>query len=148
MIRQGERHGVDDPFHEGSSLPDALGWRLLTPDLPSLLAEVAPRVRLADMAPPLGEAPPPAAAAAWVEAGIAARGLGHLRGRDRLTLEVRRAVVALASQATSRELAEALGCSPKTVVRLRREPPEDQRVVTAVIAQARWRRLAAAVDAA
>lgn len=148
MIGQGERHGVDDPFHLGSSLPDALGWRLLAPDLPSTLAELAPRVRVGDMVPALGDPPPPSAASVWVEAGVAARGLGHLRGRDALTLEVRRAVVAFAWEASSRELADLLGCGPRTVRRLRSRPPEDERAIAAVLAQARWRWGASADEAA
>jgi hypothetical protein len=148
MIGQAERHGVSDPFHDGSSLPDALGWRLLRPELPTLLAEVAPRVRLAALAPTLGPATPPDDAAGWFEAGVAALGVGHLLGRDLLAQQVRRAVVALACQAPTRQLAELLQCSPKTVRRLRAQPPTDEKVMTAVVAQARWRYLAKASEAA
>lgn len=62
IVGQGERHGVRcDPFHEGSSLPDMVGLRILVPDLRERLIRIAPRFDpnrlLARARPPNDRAP-------------------------------------------------------------------------------------------
>ena len=82
ILRQGERHGVTcDPFHEGSSLPDMLGYRLVSPGLPERLARHAPRFDPRRHRPgELGPLPPADDAAAWAAAAAAVIGLPALVG--------------------------------------------------------------------
>lgn len=140
VIRQHERHGLTcDPFHEGSSLPDAMGMRLLAPDLPKLLARVAPRLDLTGMLGPLGPVPAPDDAEAYAIAAAAVIGRADLRGRSPDVRLARRAVVELAHEAPSKGLRKAMSCSPRAIGRLRDMPPAPQPLKDAIVAQARWR---------
>ena len=135
MHRQAERHGVNDPFHEGTSLPDALGRRVLAPDLPGRLALVAPRLRL-KQPHPLGELPDDPAILA--RAAAMAIGTDTLTGKSPLVLDARRAVIHLAHRASTAELIRAMGGTRRSLSRLRKRPLPDQAFLDAVAAQARW----------
>jgi hypothetical protein len=139
-MRQNDRHNVPcDPYHEGSSLPDALGLRLLAPDLPALLARVAPRLDLVPMLGGLGPRPAADDVETLAPAAAAAIGRPNLYGKGRATRAARRAVIELAPDASAAQLRDALGCSQRTLGRLRRLPPAPRPLIDAVIGQARWR---------
>jgi len=140
VIRQGERHGVTcDPFHEGSSLPDALGFRRVAPGLPALLERVAPRFDATQLLPELAMPPADDDAPAWAEAVAAALGLPDLRGGSDLLRLARRTVIALAPGASTTALSVALGCSARRMRRLRGGPAPPRGLVEAATGQACWR---------
>lgn len=139
-IDQPRRHGVRDPFHVGTSLPDALGARLIAPYLPERIARHVPNARLDDFAPPRSPSyADPADPFGWAEATRAAIGRASLRGKDPLALDARRAVLHLAQAAPRRALLEALGISPRALARLRHRPLPDPSLLRAIELQAAWR---------
>jgi WD40 repeat protein/Tfp pilus assembly protein PilF len=85
VLRQAHRHGSSlDPAHEGSSLPDLLGFRVLDSELPARLRAYLPRLRVEDIAPglvqKLGALSPSLELLA--DAAAAAIGVASLMGRQ------------------------------------------------------------------
>lgn len=143
IMRQGERHGVRcDPFHEGSSLPDLIGFRHVFPGLRERLARLAPRLDPRRFVPELGAEPARDDASAWAAASAAVFGCGELVGRRPSVMAARRAAVELATEASVASLCEALHCSPRQLRRIRKMPAPPRAVLDAVIAQSRWRNAA------
>ncbi|HHH28549.1 MAG TPA: hypothetical protein ENK57_09405 [Polyangiaceae bacterium] len=139
IVRQAQRHGVRcDPFHEGSSLPDMVGLRHLAPDLPGRLRRLAPRFDPRRFLGALGPCPALDDADAWAEATAAVLGCA-IEGRGPLVAAARRAVVALAPEASTASLCSALKCRPRTLRRLRADAPLPPMLRDAIVAQACWR---------
>lgn len=145
-IDQPRRHGVHDPFHVGTCLPDALGARVLAPYLPERIARHVPNAFLDDFAPPAGALPEPTDPYVWAEATGAAIGRTSLRGKDPLVLDARRAVLHFAHEARGRDLVDALGISPRALARLRRRPLPDRSLLRAIELQAGWRAHSASAE--
>jgi len=138
-LDQPRRHGVDDPFHEGTSLPDLLDARVLAPYLAERIARHLPNLRLDRFTPPSGTIYGPHQGAEWTDAVKAAIGRTSLRGKDALALDARRAVLHFASEAPRRELLDALQISPRALARLQHRPLPNADLLAAIETQARWR---------
>ncbi|HHH29880.1 MAG TPA: hypothetical protein ENK57_16255 [Polyangiaceae bacterium] len=143
-IDQPRRHGVQDPFHVGTSLPDVLGARVLAPYLPARIARYVPNAHLDDFAPPPGALPDPSDAHFWAEATRGALARATLRGNDALALDARRAVLHFAHQAPLRDLLDALQISARSLRRLRHRPLPGRSFLRAIELQAGWRNAPAA----
>jgi hypothetical protein len=128
ILRQHDHHGYDeDPHHDASNLPDLLGLRLVGGYTAANVRSLLPRVRRADLLAALGlsslESPAEIPLALLADAAAAAAALPALTGRSVEVVEARRAAVHVAGDHhDSSALARALGCSPRTIRRLRSEP--------------------------
>jgi hypothetical protein len=144
VLRQEARHGlVTDPAHDGSSLPDLVGMRVVDPSHPQTVRSKLPRLDRREVAvslgiafAPLEEAPatllPVAAAAALALADLArTRAAGCVLAR-------RAAVHAAAKVLRTSTLSELLEVSPRSIQRLREERA-DPLLVRAVELQWRFR---------
>lgn len=134
-FRQESHHGIVlDPFHEASSLPDAVGLRVLSPRTAERLATALPRLTkaslLADGGLDVSGTPDDAATALHLlDATLAAAGLAEL-SLDRASHTARCAAVHAAKLATG-VVAAVLRIDPASVRRLRRQPA-DARLVAAI----------------
>lgn len=141
ILDQDKHHGTErDPFHEASSLPDLLGLRVLGSDVLANVRAYLPRVNRAqllellgdDLEHPIQRWEPLATSAA------AAVGLPRL-SRCRTSTRARRAAVHVAGKAlTAMRLANQLGCTKRTITRMR-SLVVDSRIVKAVELQLRLR---------
>ena len=141
VLRQDSHHGIaSDPAHDGSSLPDVLGMRVLGTDHAQTVRMTLPRLDRRELAASLGitfapadTLPPrllPTSAAAAV-------GLADLKDRSKDAVLARRAAVHAAAELLSTStLSDELRTSPRTIQRLR-EQDVDALVVRAV--QLQWR---------
>lgn len=121
VLRQAEHHGVlSDPFHDGSAVLDVLGLRAIDARLPHRVRERLPRVTRADLLLRLGvpALEPHLALDGLAEAACAAFALDTLNARDPGTVRARRAAVAAAARASTRDIAAALGADATTIRRL------------------------------
>lgn len=146
VLRQERRHGIDsDPMHDGSSVPELLGMRVVAPWLRARVAAHLPRVRRSDLEPALGVAfstegasePPTLHIAALEESAAAAFALPRLVARrDTLAVEARLAAVHSIRDATLADVATPLAVDVATVCRLRSRvaPPAHVRAVTLQLA--------------
>ena len=138
-MRQRERHELaSDPFLEATSAPDLLGARVLGAHLIPRATELLPELRrhhllqlygIDDLRPAADWDDP----AEVVEAALAAFAVANMGG---LALDVRRArhvvVWLIGRDLSARELAPLVGCSARTVERLRQEPAPDPVLVRTV----------------
>jgi len=143
VMRQQDHHGVaSDPAHDGSSLPDLLGMRILEPDHALTVRMMLPRLDLREVAASLrfslaaADATPPALLAPSAAAAV---GLPDLSGRSPACVRARRAAVhAAASLLPTSALSDALSASSRSIQRLRTDEAEP-RLVRAVGLQWRFR---------
>jgi hypothetical protein len=142
VLRQHEHHGLgSDPAHDGSSLPDLLGMRILDPGHAQTVRMILPRLDRRQLAASLGivltsvGATP---AELLVSAAAAAAGLPDLASRAPACVQARRAAVRAAGELPTRTIALALGASSRSIQRLRGEEV-DPRLVRAVELQWRFR---------
>jgi hypothetical protein len=128
-MRQREHHDLAaDPFLEATSAPDLLGARLMGRYLMPRAVERLPELRrhhllalygIDDLRPAEHVDDPREV----VEAALAAFALGSFEGNSLDVRRARRVVVALVGRRLSaRELAAALGCTSRTIERLRVGP--------------------------
>jgi hypothetical protein len=150
VLRQAHRHGsLLDPAHEGSSLPDLLGFRVLDTELPARLRAYLPRLRADDVAPGLVSKLMTLTPSLdlLAEAAAAAIGVASLAGRQPVVVAARRAAVhAVGAVADPKRIAGLLQVEARVVRRLLREQP-DARLVTAIGRQLRLQTHAAAAHA-
>ncbi len=147
-LRQDQRHGVRlDPLHDGSSLPDLLGLRVLGTGLAERVALALPRVSPADLLPLLGAelSPLPLQLSPLADAAAGALALPDLDGQGAPRVLARRAAVqvALGSQLPVREVGDLLRITARSVRRIATEPAPDE-LVRAVCLQLRLRAALAA----
>jgi hypothetical protein len=123
VLRQAAHHGVtSDPLHEGSSLPDMLGLRLLGRGLRTLVRSRLPRVTIAALEQTFGIALESRAVALSLlaDAAAAALGLPDLGIGGQAARRARQAAVVVAGAAVeTAELARVLCISRRTVERYR-----------------------------
>jgi len=141
ILDQDKHHGTErDPFHEASSLQDLLGLRVLGSDVLVNVRAYLPRVNRAqllellgdDLEHPIQRWEPLATSAA------AAVGLPRISS-CRASTRARRAAVHVAGKAlTTIRLATDLGCTERTITRMR-GLVADSRIVQAVELQLRLR---------
>lgn len=140
VLRQNRRHGSSlDPAHEGSSLPDLLGFRVLDPTLAARVRTHLPRLRVEDVAPGLVAtlAQLPASLDMLAAAAAAAIGAPSLEGHAPERVAARRAAVhAAGPEADPNRVAELLSVDVRVVRRQLREQP-DERLVRAISRQLR-----------
>ena len=126
VLRQASHHAPGlDPFHDGSSLIDLLGMRVIADDLAPRLFSWLPRLDRSDLAAELGALLDPSVELVFAhlpEAAAAAFALPTLTGRSSLVARARRAAVHAAPELATAELAELLGVSRSCVQHLRLEP--------------------------
>jgi hypothetical protein len=148
VMSQEERHGLPvDLSHDGSSLPDVLGWRVTGHGLAMRVRALAPRlvftsamtsrdIGSAELRPDL-----------LGDAAAAAFALDHLDGRDRPTALARRAAAAagIAEGFRSGVVADALGVTRRRLGQLATEAPPPPAWTGAVRIQLRVRALVARV---
>ncbi len=123
IFTQGEHHGFQgDPLHEGSSLPDALGWRTLGAHTARKLKEQQPRLRRADLLAMVGMADPdgtPRWDGDWCDVVAAVVCRPHGRGKHPDAIAARAAVVQLARPTfTPAEIRDRLRVSARAYGRL------------------------------
>lgn len=151
VLRQQEHHGLSaDPYHDGSNLLDLLGLRVLGAYTRENVRALVPRVRREDLLGCLGiaglERPVEAPLELLAPAAAAAAGLAELVGSSADVNAARRAAIEVAGERRmARDLATALGCSERTIKRLRSRPAKEA-LVTAVTLQVRLRVLKPAFD--
>ncbi len=150
VLRQLERHGIGiDPTHDGTSLPDLLGMRLLGRESARLASSLLPRLDVAGLSGLLA-APVDTECEGRVEvlpdAAAAAFALPRLTGRCPDVVRARRAAVRVARGAPAKQLSELLGMSVSSVRDARAEPI-DAAAVRAVLLQWRLRTRLAERDA-
>ncbi len=148
VLRQEERHGTSfDRLHEGSSLLDTLGLRVVDGELPRRVWAALPRLRRGELIGLLGaagrslgeeEGAPDLGELAGAAAGAFA--IGQLSGRAPEVTRARRAAVHLARQEglSNGEIAALLGVTSRTV-QLTAHGPCAAGDVAAVRGQALWR---------
>ncbi len=125
VLRQLDHHGQQaDPVHEASNLPDLLGLRPLGAWIATNVRRHLPRVDRASLLTHLDldhlpDPPTDPDLETLCEAALSAACLPSLQGKHAERAAARAAVVQL-SGAPSRELAVALGITPRSVHRLRR----------------------------
>lgn len=124
VLGQGEHHGLtDDPLHDGSSLLDLLGMRLLGTGLEERVCAFLPRVSREGVRRYLGIAPTEMTFSPRhvADAAAAAFALLDLRGRTPAHVMARAAAIRLASEHMRTDaVAKLLGCSAATVCGARR----------------------------
>lgn len=138
-LRQDGRHEVwIDELHDGSSLPDLLGWRVLgaeAGDYPERARTELPRLSGADLwelvrahgaVLDVRGCEPRLARARLADAAAGALGLANVRGSTAPQVQARSAAVhaALACGLGSLETAELLGMSRRAVQRMRNQRPD------------------------
>lgn len=146
VFRKEQHHGIDlDPAHDGSSLPDLLGMRIIegTSVVALRLRSLLPRLARATLFEWLGFD-----SLRWgrpdlrllADAAAAARGLPSLAGLSRAHHEARLGAVHLFGQAPASDVGSLLGVGARTIERLRVQhvPPA---VVTATARQLHLRTL-------
>ncbi|MBK6520662.1 MAG: hypothetical protein IPG04_42680 [Polyangiaceae bacterium] len=129
VLRQQQRHGLaNDATHDGSILPDLLGWRLLGEGARQCVARMAshlPRVRAEDLTAlvELGSPDRAVASRALADAAAAAFGLATARGRAPAAVRARRAAVHVGMPLglSTADLARLLETTQRSVQRLARE---------------------------
>lgn len=139
ILRQEWHHGTDfDPLHEGSSLPDTLGWRAVDVSLPARVAGTLPRVRrtellelLGPLAPSLaGDSAPELALACLSDAAGAAFAIAELAaGQSAAHVRARRVAMQVAMQQAAAQQAAAQQAAAQ-------QAPARQAVSTRALAQA------------
>ena len=169
ILRQEWHHGTAfDPLHEGSSLPDALGWRAVDSSLPARVAGTLPRARRTELLELLGplalafasdNVPPlalsclsDAAGAAFAVADLTAgQSAAHVRAR-RLAMEVAAQQAPAPGALSTRALAHALGLSQRRcqafLASRSQASPRDDPAHRAVLAQWRLRSCTRAAEVA
>jgi hypothetical protein len=125
---QDEHHGFrNDPLHEGSSLPDALGWRALDTPTPFKLKEQQPRLLRGDLLQMVRMVDPDVPVrwdGHWPDAVAAAICRADGSGKHRDALEARSAVVHLAIDSFSpAEIRDRLEVSARAYGRLLETTP-------------------------
>ncbi len=129
ILGNGRHHGsTDDPWLEGTNLPDLLGARLNGAYTAGRLRALLPRTTralLLDLAglDDLVDLPDPDR---LVDAAAAALGLPRLEGRGNAVLRARRAVIAVGESLglSGATLAEMLALDRRSVLRLRASAPD------------------------
>jgi hypothetical protein len=123
-FRQDSHHGVEtDLTQDASAMPDILGLRVLSAEMPLRVREHLPRLRrdalLAHLSvPTLEEALHPEPV---VESALAAFALDTM-GVDQAGVKARRAAVAAAAGLGPTRIADLLGVTPQAVCRIARQP--------------------------
>ena len=120
---QDEHHGFrNDPLHEASSLPDALGWRAIDTPIAFKLKEQQPRLRRGDLLQMVRMADPNVPAlwdGDWLDAVAAAICRTDGSGKHRDALAARSAIVQLAIDSFSpAEIRDRLEVSARAYGRL------------------------------
>jgi hypothetical protein len=136
ILDQQPNHGLEwDPYHETSNLPDLLGLRVVGAFTAGNVRALLPRVTRAQLVRRFGidelaeRAGPPDK---LVEAASAALALPGITGRGASARAARRALLEIASgQLAVTRTAELIGCSARTLDRIRAIPP-DQALVRAI----------------
>jgi hypothetical protein len=128
IFTQDKHHGFDhDPLHEGSSLPDALGWRTLGVRTAHKLKEQSPRLRRTDILDWIDMVDPDCAPrwdGDWLDAVGAAICRSDGCGKHRDAVVARAAVVAIARESFApAEICDRLHVSPRTYRRLAHMTP-------------------------
>ena len=123
-LRQDIHHGVEtDLMQDASALPDILGLRVLSPELPLRVREHLPRLRrdalLAHLAVPALEVA--LHAEHLLESALAAFAIDAM-GLDKVDVQARRAAIAAAAGLGPTRIADLLGVTPQAVCRLARAP--------------------------
>jgi hypothetical protein len=149
VLRQDAHHGIgSDPAHDGSSLPDLLGMRLLGTEHPETVRMMLPRLDRRELAASLGiqladaDSVPPGLLPAAAAAALGLTDLEHHKSQ-RSVLARRAAVHAGAELLSTKVLSAELGVSPRTIQRFR-EQEVDPQLVRAV--QLQWRFRASLLD--
>ncbi len=122
VLRQQDHHGFNtDPWHEGSSLSDALGLRHTEGSIRQNLSEFLPRLRLADLQEilkaPMGD---------WscvVRSHLLEASLASIAGDERCSKDIRKARIAAVTGVdcflSPSDTASILGVSRRMVERIR-----------------------------
>jgi hypothetical protein len=145
VLRQHRRHGSSlDPAHDGSSLLDLLGLRVLDQTLAGRVRSHLPRLRAMDVAPDLVAAlrSLPVSLDLLAHAAAAAIGAASLQGQSPDVVAARRAAVHVAATLDATRIGELLSLDVRVVRRHRREEP-DEPLVRAVRRQLRLQLYAA-----
>jgi len=142
VLTQDQRHGVAlDPAHDGSSLHEVLGWRVVDTHLAKTLRALVPRL---SVPPPVDggtlagvEVRPELLA----EAAAAALALPDLRGRFPLRCAARRAAawVGVVERLHASDLADALEVTRRRVEQILVEPSPPADLLRATRIQLRFR---------
>jgi hypothetical protein len=136
VLTQEERHGtLQDPFHDGSSLPELVGLRGLDTTTPELVSAMLPRYRSEDFLRWIGRFDRQAELG-WEHLAEAAAGVADLAHPSRDATSARRAAVAVARAGglCTAEIAGLLGLTLRTVQRLWPSSP-DEALARAVMVQ-------------
>ena len=144
VLKQLRRHELEeDMFGDGSSLIDLLGLRVLGGEARARVAALLPRIRRPELltlldAPELDLPNPQLHQLA--EAAMAAAALARIDGRSRAEIAARRAALAVADAGacSTRDAAELLGVSTRTMLRAR-SSPLDRALAAAIHRQLNWR---------
>ena len=152
VLRQDRHHGaLVDPLHDGSSLPDLLGLRLLAPATRALVRSHLPRVGRGALMEALGvtDLVPDDLLSPdlLADAAAATLGLADLGGRSAPACAARLAAVH-ACPAPAAVLADAIGLRPVSIRRLRASPADATHVLAVRLQLDLRRRLGANVDSA
>jgi hypothetical protein len=139
VVTQDEHHGLEnDPFHDGSNVPDLLRMRGVGASTCAHVAEFLPRVHRSDILEAIGLEDPDGAEFVdgdIAEAAAAAMGIADLRGRSRRVLIARVAAIQVCREHLSTaDIAERLSIDRRTVQRLSLRTP-NQGLVRAVAQQ-------------
>jgi hypothetical protein len=142
VLRQNQHHRLaSDPAHDGSSLPDLLGMRMVEPEHGRAVRMMLPRLDLRELAASLAVsfvADDAAPASLLAAAAAAAMGLPDLAGRSAACVVARRAAVHAAAKLPTGILSDELGASSRAIQRHRLDDV-DARIVRAVALQWRFR---------
>jgi hypothetical protein len=144
ILNQSQRHGfADDAAHDGSSLPDMLGWRVAEVALATAVRALAPRLLVpapAERATLMAAAVRPDLLA---DAACGALALADLSGRSASSMAGRRAAahVGVVEGMSAATIACALALSRRRIAQMLAEPPPPVELLRATRTQLRFRSL-------
>ena len=138
-MTQDEHHRLgNDPFHDGSNVPDLLRMRGVGASTCGHVAELLPRIHRSDILEAIGLEDPDGAEFVdgdIADAAAAAMAIADLRGRSRRVIVARAAAIELCrAHLSTAEIADRLGIDRRTVQRLSLRAP-NQGLVRAIAQQ-------------
>jgi hypothetical protein len=131
VLRQLQHHAPQlDPLHEGTSLPELLGMRVLDQATPELVRLLLPRLELTDFAEQLGIPAVDAGACESPNGAVLADAVAGAFGLSNgvMSARARRAAAHVASGVGHAALARMLGAHPSSIARARAAPRDAQAI--------------------
>jgi hypothetical protein len=122
VLRQLEHHAPQlDPLHEGTSLPELIGMRVLDRTTPDLVRLLLPRLELSDFEAQLGIATADAGSAAPTDVDVLGDAVAGAFGLTNgvVSARARRAAAHAATDVTAAALARILDAHPSSIARAR-----------------------------